>query len=113
MKRRARQARRIDATGSATGERLHAIIKAHAPTLLPRTGYGMPAYAMDGNVVCFFQSAEKFQTRYATQGFSDKAKLDDGDRWPTAFTLKRLTAVEEAKIVARVRRAVGEDRRAQ
>jgi uncharacterized protein YdhG (YjbR/CyaY superfamily) len=87
-------------------ERLHAIIKASAPTLAPRTWYGMPAYAKDGHVVCFFQSAQKFKTRYATLGFSDKANLDDGDMWPTAFALKELTATEEAKIIALVTRAV-------
>jgi uncharacterized protein YdhG (YjbR/CyaY superfamily) len=87
-------------------ERLHAIIKAIAPALSPRTWYGMPAYARDGNVVCFFQSAQKFKTRYATLGFSDKAKLDEGDMWPTAFALKELTAAEEARIGALVKRAV-------
>ncbi len=88
------------------GERLHAIIKANAPSLSPRTWYGMPAYAKDGNVVCFFQSAQKFKTRYATLGFSDKANLDGGNMWPTAFALKHLTAAEEAAIVALVRKAV-------
>ncbi|HLH18845.1 MAG TPA: DUF1801 domain-containing protein [Bryobacteraceae bacterium] len=88
-------------------ERLHAIITAAAPDLVPRTWYGMPAYAKDGNVVCFFQSAQKFKTRYATLGFSDKAKLDDGHMWPTAFALKALTADGEARIVALVRKAVG------
>ena len=91
----------------AMGERLHAIIKANAPTLSPRTWYGMPAYAKDGNVVCFFQSAQKFKTRYATLGFSDKANLDEGQMWPTAFALKELTAAEEAKIGALVKKAVG------
>jgi uncharacterized protein YdhG (YjbR/CyaY superfamily) len=91
----------------AMGERLHAIIKANAPTLSPKTWYGMPAYARDGNVVCFFQSAQKFKTRYATLGFSDKARLDEGHMWPTAFALKELTAAEEAKIVALVKKAVG------
>src|SRR5438105_3587321 len=76
----------------AMAERLHAIIKASAPALSPRTWYGMPAYAKDGNVVCFFQSAQKFKTRYATFGFSDKANLDDGSMWPVAFALKELTA---------------------
>jgi uncharacterized protein YdhG (YjbR/CyaY superfamily) len=90
----------------AMGERLHAIIKANAPALLPKTWYGMPAYAKDGNVVCFFQSAQKFKTRYATLGFSDKANLDDGHMWPTAFALKELTAAEEAKIGALVKKAV-------
>ena len=90
----------------AMGERLHAIIKAHAPALSPKTWYGMPAYAKDGNVVCFFQSAQKFKTRYATLGFSDKANLDEGHMWPTAFALKELTADEEAKICALVKKAV-------
>jgi hypothetical protein len=88
------------------GERLHALIKASAPELTPRTWYGMPAYAKDGDVVCFFQSAQKFKTRYATLGFSDKAKLDDRQMWPTAFAVKELTPTEEAKISALVRRAV-------
>ena len=87
-------------------ERLHAIITAAAPQLSPRTWYGMPAYAKDGKVVCFFQSASKFKTRYATLGFSDKANLDDGAMWPTAFALSELTAAEEAKITALVQRAV-------
>jgi uncharacterized protein YdhG (YjbR/CyaY superfamily) len=90
----------------AMGERLHAIIKASAPVLSPKTWYGMPAYAKDGNVVCFFQSAQKFKTRYATLGFSDKANLDDGLMWATAFALRELTAAEEAKIVALLKRAV-------
>src|SRR5262245_4525079 len=87
-------------------ERLHAIVKASAPALSPRTWYGMPAYAKDGNVVCFFQSAQKFKTRYATFGFSDKANLDEGAMWPTAFALKELTAAEEARIGALVKQAV-------
>src|SRR5437867_5003171 len=90
----------------AMGERLHAIIKASAPVLSPKTWYGMPAYAKDGQVVCFFQSAQKFNTRYATIGFSDKANLDEGHMWPTAFALKELTAAEEARIGALVRKAV-------
>ena len=90
----------------AMAERLHAIVKANAPDLAPRTWYGMPAYARDGKVVCFFQSAEKFKTRYATLGFSDKANLDDGALWPTAFALTKLTAAEEKKIAALVKRAV-------
>jgi uncharacterized protein YdhG (YjbR/CyaY superfamily) len=90
----------------AMGERLHAIIKANAPTLSPKTWYGMPAYAKDGNVVCFFQSAQKFKTRYATLGFSDKANLDEGHIWPTAFALKELTTAEEVKIGALVKKAV-------
>jgi uncharacterized protein YdhG (YjbR/CyaY superfamily) len=90
----------------AMAERLHAIIKANAPALSPKTWYGMPAYAKDGNVVCFFQSAQKFKTRYATLGFSDKANLDEGHMWPTAFALKELTPAEEAKIGALVKKAV-------
>jgi hypothetical protein len=88
------------------GERLHAIVKAAAPGLQPRLWYGMPAYARDGKVVCFFQSAQKFKTRYATLGFSDKARLDDGSMWPTAFALTELTAAEEARIAALVKQAV-------
>jgi len=91
----------------AMGKRLHAIIKASAPALSPRLWYGMPAYAKDGKVVCFFQSAQKFKTRYATFGFSDAASLDEGHLWPTAFALKELTAAEEAKIGALVKKAVG------
>jgi uncharacterized protein YdhG (YjbR/CyaY superfamily) len=86
--------------------RLHAIIKASVPTLLPKTWYGMPAYAKNGNVVCFFQSAQKFKTRYATFGFSDKANLDEGAMWPTAFALKELTAAAEARIGVLVKKAV-------
>jgi uncharacterized protein YdhG (YjbR/CyaY superfamily) len=81
-----------------TGERLHAVIKASAPALSPRLWYGMPAYAKDGKVVCFFQTAQKFKTRYATFGFSDEANLDDGAMWPTAFALTELTADNEARI---------------
>jgi uncharacterized protein YdhG (YjbR/CyaY superfamily) len=87
-------------------ERLHAVVKAAAPALAPRTWYGMPAYALDGKVVCFFQSAQKFKTRYATFGFSDAAKLDDGAMWPTAFALAGLTAAEESRIAALVKKAV-------
>jgi uncharacterized protein YdhG (YjbR/CyaY superfamily) len=90
----------------AMAERLHAIVKASAPALSPRTWYGMPAYAIDGKVVCFFQSAHKFKTRYATLGFSDKANLDEGAMWPTAFALRKLTAAEEARIIALVKKAV-------
>jgi uncharacterized protein YdhG (YjbR/CyaY superfamily) len=90
----------------AMAERLHEIVKASAPALSPKTWYGMPAYAKDGKVVCFFQSAEKFKTRYATFGFSDKANLDEGALWPVAFALKELTAAEEARIVALVKKAV-------
>jgi uncharacterized protein YdhG (YjbR/CyaY superfamily) len=123
LKAEARRGRRMDKAGGegdvlakiaalpqpdrAMGERLHAIIKANAPALWPRTWYGMPAYAKDGNVVCFFQSAQKFKTRYATLGFSDKANLDEGHMWPTAFALKELTAAEEAKIAELVKKAVG------
>jgi len=87
-------------------ERLHTIIKATAPALSPRTWYGMPAYAKDGNVVCFFQSGQKFKTRYATLGFSDKANLDEGAMWPSAFALKELTAEVEERIGALVKKAV-------
>ncbi len=90
----------------ALGERLHAIIKASAPTLSPRLWYGMPAYAKDGKVVCFFQGAQKFKTRYATFGFMHQANLDEGAMWPTAFALKELTAAEEARIGALVKKAV-------
>ena len=90
----------------AMAERLHALIKASAPALSPRTWYGMPAYAKDGKVVCFFQSAQKFKTRYATLGFSDKANLDDGTMWPTSFALTELTAADEARIGALVKKAV-------
>jgi uncharacterized protein YdhG (YjbR/CyaY superfamily) len=86
--------------------RLHAIIKASAPALSPKTWYGMPAYAKDGKVVCFFTSAQKFNSRYATFGFNDTANLDDGAMWPTSFALKELTAAEEAKISALVKKAV-------
>ena len=89
----------------AMAKRLHAIIKASAPALSPKTWYGMPAYARDGKVVCFFQSAQKFNTRYATLGFNDTANLDEGALWPTAFALKELTAAEEAKIGALVKKA--------
>jgi uncharacterized protein YdhG (YjbR/CyaY superfamily) len=89
----------------AMAERLHAIVKAVAPDLSPRTWYGMPAYAKDGNVLCFFQSAEKFKSRYATFGFSDKANLDEGAMWPTSFALTELTAADEARIGALVKRA--------
>src|SRR6266566_5042070 len=90
----------------ALGERLHAIIKASAPALAPRLWYGMPAYAKDGQVVCFFQPAQKFKARYATFGFSDKANLDEGAVWPVAFALTELTAADEARIGALVKKAV-------
>ena len=86
-------------------ERVHAIVKATAPALAPRTWYGMPAYAKDGTVLCFFQSAQKFKSRYATLGFSSKANLDEGAMWPTAYALKELTAAEEARIAALVKQA--------
>jgi uncharacterized protein YdhG (YjbR/CyaY superfamily) len=90
----------------AMAERIHAIVAASAPDLWPKTWYGMPAYAKDGKVVCFFQSAEKFKSRYATFGFSDEANLDEGAMWPTAFALKELTPAAEAKIGALVKKAV-------
>ena len=87
-------------------ERLHAIVKDSAPDLSPRTWYGMPAYAKDGKVLCYFQSADKFNSRYATLGFNDNANLDKGDMWPTSFALKELTAAEEKKIAALVKKSV-------
>jgi uncharacterized protein YdhG (YjbR/CyaY superfamily) len=90
----------------AIANRLHELIKATAPDLSPKTWYGMPAYAKDGKVVCFFQSAQKFKTRYATFGFSDTANLDEGAMWPTAFALTELTAADEARIGALVKKAV-------
>jgi uncharacterized protein YdhG (YjbR/CyaY superfamily) len=90
----------------AMAKRLHALITAYAPALSPKTWYGMPAYAKDGKVVCYFQSAHKFQSRYATFGFNDTANLDEGAMWPTAFALKELTTAAEAKIAALVKRAV-------
>ena len=87
-------------------ERVHAIVKANAPDLSPKTWYGMPAYAREGKVVCFFQSADKFKARYATFGFSDSANLDAGPMWPTSFALKELTAAEEAKIAKLLKKAV-------
>jgi uncharacterized protein YdhG (YjbR/CyaY superfamily) len=90
----------------AMAERLHAIVKATAPALSPKTWYGMPAYAKDGHVVCFFQSAQKFKTRYAMLGFSDKANLDEGTLWPVAFALKALTAAEEPRIGALLKKAL-------
>jgi uncharacterized protein YdhG (YjbR/CyaY superfamily) len=93
-------------TDRIMAERLHAVIKAAAPALAPRTWYGMPAYAKDGDVVCFFQAAQKFKTRYATLGFSDQAHLDDGAMWPTSFALTELTAADGARISALVRKAV-------
>ena len=92
-------------TDRAMAERIHAVIKASAPALSPRTWYGMPAYAKDGKVVCFFQSAQKFKTRYSTFGFSDKANLDKGAMWPTAFALTELTAADEGRIAGLVKKA--------
>ena len=121
MKERARESRAGSANGEtdvlakiaemresdrALAERLHAVIKATAPDLSPRLWYGMPAYAKDGKMICFFQSAQKFNTRYATLGFSDRAKLDDGAMWPTYYALTELTAVVEARIVALLKQAV-------
>jgi uncharacterized protein YdhG (YjbR/CyaY superfamily) len=91
----------------AIAERIHAIIKAAAPSLSPRTWYGMPAYAKDGKVVCFFQSGHKFKTRYATLGFSDRANLDEGTMWPNAYALMELTEADEERISALVRKALG------
>lgn len=96
----------MDERDRAMGTRLHAIVTAAAPDLWPKTWYGMPAYAKDGKVICFFQAAGKFNTRYATFGFSDEAKLDAGALWPTAFALTALTAAEEAKIATLVKKAV-------
>jgi uncharacterized protein YdhG (YjbR/CyaY superfamily) len=90
----------------AMAERLHAIVKTNAPALAPKTWYGMPAYAKDGNVICFFQSSQKFKTRYSTLGFSDKANLDEGLMWPTSYALKDLTPAEEARVAALLKRAV-------
>ena len=91
----------------AMAERLHAIIKESAPNLAPRTWYGMPAYSKDGRVLCYFQSAQKFKSRYATFGFNETANLDEGSMWPTSFALKKLTGPEEAKITALLKKAVG------
>jgi uncharacterized protein YdhG (YjbR/CyaY superfamily) len=96
----------MEESDRALAERLHALVKGSAPALSPKTWYGMPAYAKDGKVVCFFQSAQKFKTRYATLGFSDQANLDEGAMWPTSFALTELTASDEAKIAALVKRAV-------
>jgi len=91
----------------AMAERIHSIVKASAPTLSPKLWYGMPAYAKDGKVICFFQTAEKFKARYATLGFNDDANLDEGSMWPTAFALTKLTRANEARIAALVKQAVG------
>jgi len=121
MKERAREAKAGNADGESDvlakiaempehdrvmAERLHAIIKASAPSLTSRTWYGMPAYARDGSVICFFKCADKFKSRYATLGFSDKARLDDGSMWPTEFALQELTAAAEERIRALVKKAV-------
>jgi len=97
----------MNSTDRAMAERIHAVIKSVAPDLLPRTWYGMPAYAKDDKVVCFFQPAQKFKTRYSTLGFNDKAALDDGRMWPVAYALTELTAAEEAMIGELVKRAAG------
>ena len=96
----------MDEADRVTAERIHAIVKASAPDLTPRTWYGMPAYAKDGTIVCHFQPAQKFKTRYPTLGFSDKANLDDGSLWPVAFAVKQLTPADEARIAALVKKAV-------
>ena len=96
----------MPAPDRALAKRVHAIVTANAPDLWPKTWYGMPAYARDGKIVCFFQSAEKFKSRYATLGFNDAAKLDEGAMWPTSFALKKLTAADEKKIAALVKKAV-------
>ena len=96
----------MDEPDRVLGERLHAIIKASAPSLSPKTWYGMPAYAQDGKIICFFQPAQKFNTRYATLGFSDNANLDDGTMWPTTYALTELTAADEARIAALVKQAL-------
>jgi uncharacterized protein YdhG (YjbR/CyaY superfamily) len=98
----------MPASDRVLAERIHEIVKANAPDLMPKTWYGMPAYARDGKIVCFFQSAAKFDARYATFGFNDSANLDDGAMWPISFALKEMTAAEEEKIAALVRQAVSE-----
>ena len=96
----------MNASDRALGKKLHALIKASAPSLSPTTWYGMPAYTKDGKIVCHFQPAEKFKTRYATLGFSDRARLDDGDMWPNAYAVSKLTPAVEAKVAALVRKAI-------
>ena len=96
----------MNASDRALGKKLHAVIKASAPSLSPTTWYGMPAYTKDGKIVCHFQPAEKFKTRYATLGFSDRARLDDGDMWPNAYAVSKLTPAVEAKVAALVRKAI-------
>jgi uncharacterized protein YdhG (YjbR/CyaY superfamily) len=98
----------MPAEDRAMGEKIHAIMKANAPTLEPKTWYGMPAYAKDGKVICFFQPASKFGARYSTFGFNDDAKLDDGTMWPTSFALTKLSAADEATITKLVRKAIGD-----
>jgi len=98
----------MDAADRAIAKRLHALVKSTAPTLAPRLWYGMPAYAKDGKVICFFQAASKFKTRYATFGFSDKANLDEGEMWPVAFAIAKLTPAAEAKLAALVKRAAAD-----
>jgi uncharacterized protein YdhG (YjbR/CyaY superfamily) len=105
-RRRAREIAEMANSDRVLAERLHAVITATAPDLSPKLWYGMPAYAKDGKVVCFFQAAAKFKSRYATLGFNDPANLDDGAMWPTAFALTELTAAEEKKIATLVKRAV-------
>jgi uncharacterized protein YdhG (YjbR/CyaY superfamily) len=97
----------MEGTDRSMAQRLHAILKANAPTLQSKTWYGMPAYTKDGELICFFRPAQKFKTRYATLGFSDEAKLDDGHMWPTDFALTELSATEEARIIALVKKAMG------
>jgi uncharacterized protein YdhG (YjbR/CyaY superfamily) len=96
----------MDPTDRVMAERFHALIKAHAPHLVPRTWYGMPAYTKDGDVLCYFQDARKFKARYATVSFSDSANLDDGSMWPVVFALREMTAAEEARIVALLKKAL-------
>lgn len=101
------QVARMPPADRAMARRIHALIKTNAPNLAPKTWYGMPAWARDGKVLCFFQSADKFKARYATFGFSDEARLDDGAMWPTSFALKELTTADEARLLALVKKAVG------
>ena len=98
---------KMDEPDRSIGKRIHSLIMSSVPSLTPKTWYGMPAYAKDDKVICFFQNAGKFKARYSTFGFSDKAKLDEGDMWPTSFALKKLTPAEEARIAALVKKAVG------
>jgi uncharacterized protein YdhG (YjbR/CyaY superfamily) len=97
----------MPASDRVMAERIHALVKATAPDLTPKTWYGMPAYARDGKIICFFQAADKFKARYATFGFNEDAKLDDGDMWPTSWALTRLSAADEKKIAALVKKAAG------